>query len=203
MTLTELTQGIQKHVPADAVEQVVKWILEYKILLIVSRKRKSLLGSYHVPTRKMPQHRIRVNGDLNPYAFLLTFTHELAHLVTWEQYGRSVAPHGEEWKTAFRKLMAGFLAKGVFPQPLGQVVANYLKDPEASSTRNQALYKALNSYGEPKGEYLENIPTGGYFHLSDGRRFRKLAMFRMYCRCEEIHTGLHYRIHKLMQVEPV
>jgi hypothetical protein len=203
MTLTELTQRICRYVPNDAVEQVVNWIIEHKILLIISRKRKSLLGSYHAPTHKTPQHRIRVNGDLNPYAFLLTFTHELAHLVTWNQYGRSVAPHGEEWKAAFRTLMAGFLAQAVFPPPLRQAISNYLKDPEASSTRNHALYKALNSYGEPTGEYLENIPTGGHFHLSDGRRFRKLAMLRTYCRCEELHTGLHYRIHKLMQVEPV
>ncbi|WP_448519183.1 SprT-like domain-containing protein [Rhodoflexus sp.] len=201
MTRSELAQRISRHIPSGAVEQVVSWIAAHQILLIISRKRKSLLGSYHAPTAKRPQHCIRINGDLNCYAFLLTFTHELAHLVTYVRYGCSVAPHGEEWKAAFRELMAGFLQKEIFPPQLAEIITNYLKDPQASSTRNHALYKALNSYNKQRGEYLENVPMGGVFNLADGRRFRKLAMLRTYCRCEEINTGVQYRIHRLMEVE--
>ena len=47
--------------------------------------------------RGRPHHRISVNENLNPYAFLITLLHEVAHMTTWEKHRlrmRRCRPHG-------------------------------------------------------------------------------------------------------------
>ena len=36
---------------------------------------------------------------------LFRSTHELAHLLAFEKYGRKISPHGEEWKSTFREML--------------------------------------------------------------------------------------------------
>ena len=39
-----------------------------------------------------------MNNNLNKYSFLITITHEIAHMMIWEKHQNKVDPHGEEWK---------------------------------------------------------------------------------------------------------
>ena len=79
-------QLLAQHVPATALAQVVEWVENLEFHLTISRSRHSKLGDYRAPSGIRQQHRISVNGDLNPYAFLQTLVHEIAHLLTWQQY---------------------------------------------------------------------------------------------------------------------
>jgi hypothetical protein len=54
------------------------------------------------PSRR---ERITVNVNLNPYNFLVTYLHEVAHLEVYRQYKRRQPPHGKAWKTHFRLLL--------------------------------------------------------------------------------------------------
>ena len=50
--------------------------------------------------------------NLNPYRFLMTLVHEVAHLVAFQKYGRAIKPHGKEWKFTFQTLMLPFIRPG-------------------------------------------------------------------------------------------
>jgi predicted SprT family Zn-dependent metalloprotease len=48
-------------------------------------------------------HQITINGTLEPQLFFFVLTHELAHLIAFEKYGRRISPHGQEWKKLSEK----------------------------------------------------------------------------------------------------
>ena len=96
--LTEKQMAILgKYFPPKAVPVVAEWISRFGIYLKITKERFSKYGDFTLtPVNGM--YRITVNGSLNPYAFLLTFVHEVAHLSVLQNYGRSVAPHGQNGK---------------------------------------------------------------------------------------------------------
>jgi predicted SprT family Zn-dependent metalloprotease len=83
--------------PKGSGELIFKYLHDYKVHLTITRGRKTVLGDYRHSTGHQ-NHRISVNGNLNKYAFLITLIHELAHLLTFIQFGNRVAAHGKEWK---------------------------------------------------------------------------------------------------------
>src|ERR1044071_1829719 len=95
---------LQQFLPPNTYDAVLQYLQFYKVHLTVARERKSILGDYRHRTHHA-NHRISVNGNLNPYSFLVTLLHELAHLLTFEQYGNRIPPHGREWKSIFAKLL--------------------------------------------------------------------------------------------------
>ena len=103
---------LSKFIPAAAVPRVLEYLHQYKVHLTITRERKSILGDYRHATIEK-NHRISVNGNLNPYGFLITLIHELAHLVTFIQYKHQVAPHGREWKDCYALLLKDFLGKEI------------------------------------------------------------------------------------------
>jgi len=86
---------LQNYLPPGTYEPVLSYLRQYKVHLTVARERKSVLGDYRHSTHHA-NHRISVNGNLNPYSFLITLLHELAHLLTFEQFGNHVLSHGRE-----------------------------------------------------------------------------------------------------------
>src|SRR5688572_13089651 len=105
---------LQTYLPAATYEPVMQYLQQYQVHLTVARERKSILGDYRHRTHGQT-HRISVNGNLNPYSFLITLLHELAHLVTFEQFGNSVISHGREWKAVYTGMLAQFMQHKVFP----------------------------------------------------------------------------------------
>jgi SprT protein len=202
MTEEKIKAILQKYLPPQAVGQVAAWVVQHKVHLKITARRRTLLGNYRAPFNGSG-HQISVNGDLNPYAFLLTFTHELAHLVTWEGYGRRAQPHGAEWKAAFRQLMQGFLAQVVFPADVAQALERYLADPAASSCRDQRLARVLRTYDRVATLHLEEIAPDGLFQIEDGRIFRKGEKLRKNYLCLEQRTHRRYKINALFPVVPV
>src|SRR6476660_1185740 len=92
--------ALQTYLPPNTYGPVLHYLQFYKVHHTVAKERKSILGDYR-HRHGAQTHRISVNGNLNPYAFLITLLHELAHLLTFEKWGNKVSAHGKEWKTVF------------------------------------------------------------------------------------------------------
>src|SRR5690348_4560346 len=108
---------LQKFLPPHTFDAVLQYLQFYKVHLTIARERKSILGDYRHRTHH-DNHRISVNGNLNKWSFLITLLHELAHLLTFEQFGNRVLAHGREWKIIYGKLLAQFLEHNIFPDDI-------------------------------------------------------------------------------------
>lgn len=119
----------------------------------------------HGDFRKLPngKFQITVNNNLNKYQFLLTLVHEIAHHVTHQKFGR-VQPHGIEWKTVFQHLMLPFLRADIYPKEIAPHLANYLKNPKASTDTDVHLSLALKGNIAESGKFfIFTIPFGTLF----------------------------------------
>ena len=193
---------LQQYLPAGTYEGVHEFLQQYHVHLTVARERKSILGDYRHRTHG-ENHRISVNGNLNPYAFLITLLHELAHLLTFETHGNRVAAHGREWKQLFAQLLSRFIQKNVFPDDIKQSLLQSLHDPAASSCADEHLLRTLKKY-DPHANplvFVETIPEGALFKTHDGRVFRKGIKMRKRFRCEEVKTKKVYLFSPVYEVE--
>jgi SprT protein len=133
MSQVTRNQGIlSKYIPGPAVPIISEWIYTFDFKLKIKKSRSTKYGDYRPPVDKL-NHHISINHDLNPYAFLITLVHEIAHLSNWKKTKGRVKPHGEEWKQEFRLLMRPFFELGIFPADVHRALASYLINPAASS----------------------------------------------------------------------
>jgi hypothetical protein len=148
-----------------------------------------------------------VNADLNPYAFLTTLLHEVAHAATWERHRprRRLRPHGPEWKQEFSAVLAPVVAAGVFPDELAAAVTRSLWNPAAATCSDRELLLALARYDRPpEGRVrVEDLPDGAWFRIDGRHLFRAGRIVRTRRRCFEVGTGREYRVHGLAFVEPL
>lgn len=195
---------LQSYLPPGTYEAVIHYLHHYKVHLTVARERKSILGDYRHRFGSQT-HRISVNGNLNPYAFLVTLLHELAHLLTFEKWGPKVAAHGKEWKTVFGQLLAQFIQHDVFPEDIRSVLLLSLHNPAASSCADEALLRILRKYDQKNGSslFVEDLPDGALFATHDGRVFQKGQKIRKRFRCIEVETKRLYLFSPVYEVHPV
>ncbi len=195
---------LQDYLPAATYEPVLQYLRHYKVHLTVARERKSVLGDYRHRTHH-DNHRISVNGNLNRYAFLVTLLHELAHLLTFEQFGNKVMAHGREWKTIYAGLLDQFLKQHLFPPDIEQELLASLKNPAASSCAEEGLLRVLRKYDTKQGAHqlVEELPQQALFRTSDGRVFQKGKKLRKRFMCTEVKTGKIYLFSPVYEIAPV
>jgi hypothetical protein len=195
---------LEKYLPAEAAPLVARWIDYFKCEFKISRNRNSKFGDYRSPYGGKG-HRISVNYDLNPYAFLVTTVHEFAHLHTWNEHKQKAKPHGTEWKNNFKKMMQPFFEKEIFPADVKRAIINYLDNPAASSCSDLNLYRSLRKYDPPKESEailtVEKVPLKALFKLKDGRVFRKDEKLRKRFKCTEVATKRIYLFSPVAEVE--
>ncbi len=190
--------------PPDAAPIIARWIDYFQCEFKVSRNRSTKYGDYRHPYQGQG-HRISVNYNLNPYAFLVTTVHEFAHLLTWNEYNRKAKPHGTEWKSNFKKMMRTFYEKNIFPQDVQKVIISYLENPAASSCSDINLSRILKKY-DPVQQHIvtvEKLPFNAQFRMKNGRVFRKEHLVRKRFRCVEVSTGRIYLFNPLAEVSLV
>jgi len=191
------------YLPEAAVDNLLKHIIEKKVHLKITRNRKTKLGDYRPPVRHT-NHRISVNYDLNPYAFLITLVHELAHLVVYEQFENQVSPHGKEWKKAYREMMQDFLKTEVFPPELLKAVEASLYNAKASTFTDLELSRLLKTYDKPNGQIvLESLPAETVFVTQGGKKFIKGEKLRKRYKCISLQNRRLYLFQPLTPVIPV
>ena len=193
---------LQDYLPPGTYEAVLGYLREHKVHLTIARERKSILGDYRHRTHH-DNHRISVNGNLNPYSFLITLLHELAHLLTFEQFGNKVLSHGREWKTIYARMLAQFLQHKIFPQDIEAELILSLNNPAASTCAEDGLLRVLRKYDSKQTRHrlVEEISMDAYFRTSDGRIFKKQEKLRKRFRCIEVKTGKVYLFSPVYEVE--
>ena len=152
---------LHKYIPEKSVDLVQYLIEQNNFTLKIVNQRQTKHGDF----RKLPngKFQITVNNNLNKYQFLLTLIHEIAHHVTHQKFGR-VQPHGKEWKTVFQHLMLPFLKPEIYPKSMLSPLANYLRNPKASTDSDVNLSLALRENKPETGKYF-------IFELSEGNLF--------------------------------
>lgn len=195
---------LESYLPPDTYDAVLQYLHQYKVHLTVARERRSILGDYRHRTHGKT-HRISVNGNLNSYSFLITLLHELAHLLTFEQYGSRVQSHGKEWKQVFGQLLHRFILQKVFPSDIERALTQSLQNPAASSCADDTLLRILKVYDKQKDNvvFVENLPAGALFKTHDGKVFRKGEKMRKRFKCEEVATKRLYLFSPVYEVSPV
>ena len=188
-----------EYIPEASKDYIKEILTPLSLEIKLSKARKSKHGDY----RKLPsgKHQISVNVGENPYRFLITLVHEIAHYLAFTQYGFQILPHGKEWKITFKTLMTPLLNSTVFPEDLLSVLHLHFKNPKASSDTDPALVSVLQAYDPFDGKATLNQLDNGtkfqfrnrWFILKHKRRTRYL--------CEEFSTQKQYLIPGHARVE--
>lgn len=185
---------LQEHVPASALPYCYQLWSETPFQFKITRTRQTKVGDF--TSRNSGAHpRITLNHELNPYLFVITYIHEVAHLRVFLRHGNRVEPHGEEWKTAFRVLMHPVMNQKVFPGDVLMELQRHMASPKASSFADTELTRILRRYDKHADQYatLSDIAEGSIFRFQ-GKFFKKGKIRRTRVLCHEVKTKRHYLV---------
>lgn len=189
-------------IPTAAQEKVSDLLLQEPVLIKVVKKRRTKHGDY----RKLSSGKIQItiNESENPYRFLITLLHEIAHHRAFQNHGFRIAPHGLEWKNAFSSIAQAFLIPSIFPSPLLEVLQHHLKNPKASSDTDAQLSLALKSFDpSTHKKAIFELPAMAKFKLDNGRVFQKGIRQRKRYLCTELGTGKAYLFQPTAEVDQI
>ena len=200
---TNLEAALEPFLPKDSVDLACQMLRAYPHHLEITPPRSTKLGDFTADPRGK-RHVLTVNGNLNQYAFLITLMHELAHLICYLEHRDVVKPHGQEWKSHFKKTLGPFLRRGAFPEDVAKAISNYLSNPSASTCSDIPLSKTLAKYdrnSHPDVKLLDDIPTHSKFVYGRDRRvFVKGERLRTRYRCFEEGTRYEYLFSPLVKI---
>ncbi len=187
------------HVPPAASGYCAELFHNHKFAFSLSRPRRTRLGDFTVKPGLIP--KITVNANLNPYSFLVTYLHEVAHCVVHYKYKtkfrKRVAPHGPEWKYEFGVLLQPVLTENIFPEDILVHLVRYAKNPAASTGGDQLLFNALRSYDEQAADTgriaLAQLHEGTSF-VFQNRTFTRGTMRRTRVLCTDKASQRLYTI---------
>lgn len=195
-----MVDTLQDFIPKAAYEQVTQLLLHDNLVVKIKKERKTRHGDY----RRLPngKHQITINSNLNTYRFLITLIHEIAHFEAYNIYGKTIKPHGPEWKSVFQHLMLPFIRPEIFPTDVLPLLAMHFKNPKASSDSDPVLALKLKQYDAPNGKtFIFEVPLGAMFRLYNGKLFRKGSKRRTRFECTELASGRLYVFNPNAEVE--
>lgn len=204
--IDQLQEIFKKHLPGAAISYCLELWTKASFSFKVQKPRSSKLGDFRYRKDRKIQ-TITINSDLNPYQFLLTYIHEVAHLHTFLKLGSDHSPHGIEWKNTFQNLMTPLLNDAVFPKDILIPLRHHMRNPSASSSRDLFLMKEMSKYDILNGFkseqiFLSDLLPGKEFLLS-GRKFKKGVTRRTRILCEEVDSGKKFLVSRLAKVQPI
>ena len=195
-----MQKQVLNFIPEQAHSLIKALLAKDNLVIKVKQERKTKHGDYRQLSND--KHQITVNANLNPYRFLITLIHEIAHFEAYTKFGRFIKPHGKEWKLTFQHLMLPFLRPEVFPLELLPLLAKHFKNPKASSDTDTQLALALKQFDEGEDKtYVFEVPLGKSFKLYNGRVFKKGNTRRKRIECVEVKTGKLYLFNPNAEVE--
>lgn len=192
-----MTKILSKYIPKNAVELVVEILTKHPIEIKIVNNRSTKHGDFK--RMKNGKVQITINNDLNQFQFLLTLIHEIAHFLTFKQYKR-VKPHGIEWKRNFQHLMLPFIQPTIFPISVLPHLANYLKNPKASTGSDVKLTYALKQYDEKTDKnIIFELAQGSFFNYNN-KTYQKGATRRTRIECVELKSNKTYLFNQNAEV---
>ena len=190
---------LEQFLPENALPYLKIWFGSYPCHLKITKNRNSKLGDY----RKLPDksHQITVNGTLEPQLFFFVLTHELAHLIAFEKYGRRISPHGAEWKQTFREMLLESLT--VYTEDLRPIIQKFSKSPKANFMASPDLVKYFHRPEEDDEQtFIENLKKGELFEYKKEIFVIEETTKKRYL-CRNLKSGLKYKVNTLAQVRKI
>ena len=190
-------------IPKNSHSYVKKIVADDKIEIRVVKNRKSKHGDFRL--LKSGQNLITINATKNPFRFLITLIHELAHFRVSKNFSYRVLPHGKEWKATFKTMILPLLNNTVFPENILSRLAKHMKNPRATTDSDEDLIIYLSKYDLNKDDkvFLTEIAINNYFKYSEERIFKKSYKLRKRYICEEVSTGKKYLFSPVAKVKKV
>lgn len=188
---------LEKYLPENTLPHLKKWFGEHVIHIKITKERHSKLGDY----RKMPDksHQITINSTLQPQLFFFVLTHELAHLLAFDQYGYRISPHGAEWKNTFRIMLLESLS--IYADDLKGIILKFSKSPKANfmATPDLVRYFRIEDY-EDESSYIEDLSVGNIFKYKKQTYLIEEKRKKNYL-CKNLDTTKKYIFKPLARVE--
>ena len=189
---------LEKFLPENALSYLKVWFGSYACHLKITKNRNSKLGDY----RKLPDksHQITVNGTLEPQLFFFVLTHELAHLIAFEKFGRRISPHGTEWKQTFREMLLESI--NVYQEDLRPIIQRFSKSPKANFMASPELVKYFHKENPDGSVFIEKLVAGEKFSFKNEIFLIEETAKKRYL-CKNINNGKKYYFKNLAQVKPL
>lgn len=190
-------QPLEKYLPENTLQYLKIWFADHYIHIKITRNRDSKLGDY----RKLPDgsHEITINSTLVPQLFFFVLTHELAHLIAFEKYGRRISPHGNEWKETFRKMLLQSL--DVYEENLRPIIVKFSKSPKANFMASPDLVKYFHiDKHDDTLVFIETLQKGDFFVYRNEKYLLEGLIKKNYL-CKHLATGRKYSFKPLARVE--
>ena len=190
------------YIPKSSFTLIKNLIDEQNLVIKIVKVRKTKHGDFK--RFKDGTNQITINHINNKYRFLITLIHELAHFRVNRNLMRRVKPHGIEWKKTFQLLMLPFLNNTIFPDKILSNLANYLKNPSATTDSNIELGISLSKYDPASNTvFLFDILNDTLFQHNENKIYKKIGKLRKRYICEEIKTQRRYLFSPVTRVEKV
>lgn len=186
-----------KFLPENVSPFLIKWFGSHRIHFKITRNRNSKLGDY----RRMPDNsfRITINSTLPPELFFFVLTHELAHLLAFEKYGKSIAPHGKEWKHTFREMLIESLS--LYNDELKPIILKFSHSPKANFMASPDLVRYFHIENEnPKEVFLETLLEKQVF-IYRKVPYKILKKEKKKYLCKNLKNGKEYYFREVAKVE--
>ncbi|CAA7386393.1 SprT-like domain-containing protein [Chryseobacterium fistulae] len=190
-------QSLKTYLPENTSGYLKNWFSNYYIHIKITRGRSSKLGDY----RKLPDnsHEITINSTLAPPLFFFVLTHELAHLIAFEKYGRRISPHGNEWKITFGRMLLESLE--VYDDDLKPIIVKFSKSPKANFMASPALVRYFHvETQEDNLQFIERLQKGDLFIFRNEKYLLEGLIKKNYL-CKNLDTGRQYSFKPLARVE--
>ena len=195
-------QEFLNYIPVAAQPYIRRLVEKFEFKFKLKRSRQTKLGDFK-KDQATGVYTISVNRDLNPYQFLITFIHELAHLKVAEEHPRSVKSHGQEWKDAFKTLLQPVLEENVFPEPIFTVLTKHMVNPKAAAGSDPKLWNALKGFDGNEVGYQLNSVTDGSLFIFRKKQFVRIKKRRTRILCKEKGSNRLYLIPGIADVERI
>lgn len=188
---------LSEYIPENAIDPISKILIEHPIEIKIVNNRATKHGDFK--RMKSGKVQITINNNLNQFQFLLTLVHEIAHFITYKKSKR-IKPHGIEWKMNFQHLMLPFLQPTIFPIKLLPYLANYLKNPKASTGSDVHLTYALKQYdADSDKSIIQELQPGSLFTYNK-KTYKKGTTRRTRIECLELASKRVYLFNQNAEV---
>lgn len=152
----DLYKALSPYIIEAALPLVLERLSSRPLRLDFSDRSGRILGFYRGKIQRFfkraekrieNRETISLQISLNPYALLLVFIHEWAHLLTHRDYPQA-KPHGKEWKRLYRREAQAFLRPDIFPADMLEALTAYFTKPGAYW--DERLAAACAPYGKDR-----------------------------------------------------
>lgn len=191
--MASLPQILSEHTPEASHAYCVGLWEKFQFDFKLRKSRVTKVGDFTCYPGKVPI--ITVNHDLDPYLFLITYIHEVAHLDVHLRVGNRILSHGKEWKLSFQQLMEPMLTEEIFPKELLIGLKKHLRNPKASTFSDSKFTKLLRTYDDRQKHVvlLSDLSEGSIFGYH-GKWFKKGKLRRTRVECRELKTRHTYLV---------